>query len=330
MKKIAALLLVLSMCFTLTACGDSEERKATRELITAIGEVSLGSEDAIIAAENAYSALTEEDKAKVENYADLTAAREKFEILGFVGEWTDIYGYGQYTVTLKEDGTFTASDGFSGEFTLTENGINLGGILELDRIDHNGKVRLVNDCDGYRSEYVRAEDAATSEHEINSENWQEYFDFSIEVAARKNGFDEIEQLEYFFTLKLKDDYVNRLVNTDYNSKYSVSSEVKCVMKYGDASVDEIGETFVFTSSHFTSEETKTAQKPQQGYFAYYNDPDSMLSPDGYDGRNFLIGDFLCAVFKAEGTWYANAPDPIDNVELTRIKGTMLFYDKPMF
>ena len=327
MKKFAALLLILAMCFTLTACGDSQELKATRELITAIGEVSLDSEEAIIAAENAYNALTEEDKAKVENYAELTAAREKFEILGFVGEWTDIYGYGQYTVTLKEDGTFTASDGFSGEFTLTENGINLGGILELERIDHNGKVRLVNDSGDSQSEYVRAEDAATSEHEINSENWQEYFDFAVETVPQKNGFDELDRLEYYFTLKLKEEYVSRLVNTDYNSKYTVSYEVKYTLKMGDASLDETGESVTLISNHWSEDRTDTYTNTQNSYFTYYHNRDTFSTPDGFDYSNTLIGYQMGGVFKDESGWYANA---IENEELTRIKGTMLFYDEPMF
>ena len=49
--------------------------------IDAIGEVTLASEPAIVAARGAYNALTDAQKALVTNYATLTAAEAKLEIL---------------------------------------------------------------------------------------------------------------------------------------------------------------------------------------------------------------------------------------------------------
>ena len=65
--SLAALLLALS----LTACGKSEEAQAVDDQIAAIGTVSLDSEDAIAAAEDALSGLSEEDREQVENQAVL-------------------------------------------------------------------------------------------------------------------------------------------------------------------------------------------------------------------------------------------------------------------
>lgn len=84
MKKIISLILVLAICLSLCSCGKSEAVKKVEEQITAIGEVSLESKNAIDSAQQAFDALTEEDKAKVENYFQLvesqTALKELEEL----------------------------------------------------------------------------------------------------------------------------------------------------------------------------------------------------------------------------------------------------------
>lgn len=77
--RVFALLLCLAMVFSLVGCGKSEYVKNAEALIDAIGEVTVDSEEAIAAAEKAYDALTEEDKAKVENADLLAPAREALE-----------------------------------------------------------------------------------------------------------------------------------------------------------------------------------------------------------------------------------------------------------
>ena len=61
--------------------ADEAAATAVEEQIAAIGEVTLDSEEAIAAARTAYDALTEEQKALVENYDVLTAAEAKLEEL---------------------------------------------------------------------------------------------------------------------------------------------------------------------------------------------------------------------------------------------------------
>ncbi len=78
MKKALALLLALVMCLSLAGCK-SKEVKNTEALIEAIGEVSLESESAIVAAEEAYNALSVEDKPEVVNYEVLVSARTTFD-----------------------------------------------------------------------------------------------------------------------------------------------------------------------------------------------------------------------------------------------------------
>lgn len=82
MKKLVALLLVLVMAVSLCGCGKSNAVKNVEAQIAAIGEVTLDSGDTIVAAQRAFDALTEKDKAKVENYyviADSRAVLQKLE-----------------------------------------------------------------------------------------------------------------------------------------------------------------------------------------------------------------------------------------------------------
>ena len=47
MKKIVSIVLALCLCLSLCACGKSKAAKAAEEAITAIGEVTLASGEAI-------------------------------------------------------------------------------------------------------------------------------------------------------------------------------------------------------------------------------------------------------------------------------------------
>lgn len=78
MKKILAILLLLSFCISLCSCSltKSAEAKHVDDLILAIGEVTVDSEPAIMEAQASYDALTESQKSEVDNYDILTAAHE--------------------------------------------------------------------------------------------------------------------------------------------------------------------------------------------------------------------------------------------------------------
>lgn len=78
MKKIITLLLALIMVLSLCACGS--KAKEVDSLITAIGTVSADSGEAIKSAADAYNALEEKDKEKVENCQLLTDAQAVYKI----------------------------------------------------------------------------------------------------------------------------------------------------------------------------------------------------------------------------------------------------------
>ena len=82
MKKVIALLLTLAMCLSLCACGTSAAVTEFVNAVDAIGTVTLDSEDAITAAENAYNALSDKEKENVsENTTVLESKRKQYDAL---------------------------------------------------------------------------------------------------------------------------------------------------------------------------------------------------------------------------------------------------------
>lgn len=83
MRKTMAMFLVLAILVCLFSCGEkkSESVKAAENAITAIGEVTIDSKEAIVNAERYYNMLTEIEKTKVSNRLDLFEAREAFDEL---------------------------------------------------------------------------------------------------------------------------------------------------------------------------------------------------------------------------------------------------------
>ena len=100
MKKFAVLLLAAALVLALCGCGKSDAAKAVEEKINAIGEVSLDSADAILAAEEAFGALSSDEKNQVENLNVLIYARQSYDRLAEEERLKPIpltlYNYQQY------------------------------------------------------------------------------------------------------------------------------------------------------------------------------------------------------------------------------------------
>lgn len=80
MKKSIVAALILVICLTFIACSKktTDPIAEVEKLITSIGNVTLESEAHILAAENAYAELTEEEKTQITNYAELQSARKAY------------------------------------------------------------------------------------------------------------------------------------------------------------------------------------------------------------------------------------------------------------
>ena len=92
MKKLLILTLAAALSLSLAACGSkqSEAAKAADDLISEIGEVTLDSESAILAAEQAVSALSSEDQDQLKKEKDLTDARTAYDELVLKDKAADV------------------------------------------------------------------------------------------------------------------------------------------------------------------------------------------------------------------------------------------------
>lgn len=71
MKNLILIIFTVIFCFSFTSCGKSEAALACEKAILGIGEVTLESEEAIVAAEKAYNALTEKEQKQIEKSANI-------------------------------------------------------------------------------------------------------------------------------------------------------------------------------------------------------------------------------------------------------------------
>lgn len=76
-KTVIIRVLLVCICIMLWGCGKSEAVKNVESLIEEIGEVTVDSGNSIEEAENAYNALTDEEKKQVENAELLTTKKEE-------------------------------------------------------------------------------------------------------------------------------------------------------------------------------------------------------------------------------------------------------------
>lgn len=115
MKKWISLALTLALCLSLCACGKEpavakapKDAKAAEVFtqIKGLYNVDLTSDEAIKAAEAAYEALTQKQKAAVSNYNDLKAARNKYDRL--LNVFTLIENIG--TVTQDSEAAILAAE----------------------------------------------------------------------------------------------------------------------------------------------------------------------------------------------------------------------------
>ena len=172
MKKALAVLLTLCTLFSLCSCGaeavvgqanDMLAARRVDDMIAELGDtVTLESEEAIIAVEEAYNALTDEQKARVEYAEYLPVYRNNLDILKqearqkadlealtarMIGRWVNLYDPEDGGIVIREDGTATIS-GFEYEWRLNQNLETIrfegAGSIVLAVEDHEGLLALNN------------------------------------------------------------------------------------------------------------------------------------------------------------------------------------------
>ena len=160
MKKLIALAMATIICLSFTGCTPkSQDVKQTEIMINAIGEVTDQSGEDILLAESMYRHLTDEEKGQVKNYSSLTQAREKYNQLIHYGQWVQFFDKEAVTFTLKDDGSFTMSDGRSGKYEISDSFVVLltddGETITLEKETNKNLLHLkTEDADYIRPELL--------------------------------------------------------------------------------------------------------------------------------------------------------------------------------
>lgn len=96
------------------------------------------------------------------------------------------------------------------------------------------------------------------EIEITLDNWKEYFeeDIKVDVAYKKNAFDEVQYFNSFVGLMPKKEYQDRINFIDsFNEAFSVKLKFKNVEK--EVSLDENGNVVLGENLYEDNEETRS-------------------------------------------------------------------------
>lgn len=335
MKRVTIILLALILCLSLCGCGKSEAVKNVEAMIDAIGEVTLDSEAAVVAAEEAYAALTAEEKEKVENHIVLTDARaaldpmieEHQERLKYTGEWVTIYGQPQYCYTLFEDGTLSINgDVASYNWLLIDNGLKFGTNNEWLYEEVDSIPRLVQaDANGNRQVLVRKEFASIAEHEINIDNWQEYFDYERIYMPHYDPFGSFAGFSYSHFLILKAEYADRLVY-EWSEGHQVAVEFSGtqLMAYGDLN-QETGEFTIdrLSNNLVANPPVGTVDAWELVLYCLSNKYHPSSYPDEYPPNP----PYTESGYVKDG--YYEIFGYLENPGIGRIQGSLLFYDYPV-
>lgn len=145
MKKVIALFFAVVMLLSLCACGKSDNAKVCEGLIGKIGEVTLDSGETIKLAEEAYDALSEEEKGQIKKSAEkLSESRETYnqllidEKLGDVTDLIDAIG----EVTLDSEKAISSAENAYNALSDEEKEIikESGEKLETSRTTYDSMV----------------------------------------------------------------------------------------------------------------------------------------------------------------------------------------------
>lgn len=323
MKKLITLLLTATICLSLCACGKSEAVKNVETLITAIGEVTLDSEAAIIAAEEAYAALTAEEKEQVGNHSLLTDAREELRRQEYYGEWTTIPNGNVLTLD---------ANGYDHTWTLTDNGISLTDQVDLVKVDHGDYIQLVGEYEnGERIALIRTEHLTTRDIEITIDNWQDYFYIEETVERYFDEFGEEKGYVIHYDFRVNPEYANYLATFNDNELL-----VEYRTEHSGIYVNIDPETLEYTLGETEWQGGNPIIITQNlscfDLFIFNNWEKYGYSPEdtGYERT-------VCTLWKTiviENHRMASKPDYFtsdfpSNLEITRIKGTLSLYDLPI-
>lgn len=203
MKRQFTLVLTFVLLLVLCGCGKSEAVKNVESMIEAVGTVTAESLDTIDAAMDAYDALPEEEKTKVENYAVLTAALDDCLELNLVGPWVyePNYFYNVEEMYDKTELTLNADMTASGEYNSGDWRVEENKLM-INNGEYDIQYSIYRDGDKLRIGHVNSKMMRVEEFnalldemfvtvEITPENVADYCEVVIYTEIEEDDFGVI-------------------------------------------------------------------------------------------------------------------------------------------
>lgn len=222
MKKRIPLLLVAVLLLTMTACGVSQEAELLNKYGYIIQNLENGNYQAAI---DQIEGMADQQAATGESADEPSLSAEQLswqqKILGtwFASETATENGYTGFS--LREDGTCTVN-GSSYTWEMgNASETNASVVITEGETKKYSLSFSVNTDYGYKNASMSVyenENFANSISgsffcegdytivEIDSKNWQEYFEMTEILVGEKNAFDEVENVRCMTYLRLKDSH----------------------------------------------------------------------------------------------------------------------------
>lgn len=310
MKRITAWMLAGLLCIAMTGCQQkSQDVKNAEVMIKAIKTVTIDSGEDIARAQRFFDGLSEEEKTQVSNYEDLLAAVAAYDRLVLCGEWVRFTEDGS-SLTLREDGSFTMSDGIGGTYEVSDGAVALriNGSGEPILLTMEKKNNLMH-LKGSLQDYIRPDLLTVEDKTVTDNNWDRWFlgQFHLHKTVSDGVLTE-----------LWDSWV-LLANEAYDGLIAPGTELTVTVEYTEREVRtlyDVSSDEVLLVEELTAPAVKTAQVK--------------LTADSFaaaDGCCQTLGELVrCESRQYENTAFDVLP-LAENLTITGMTGTVCYYNQ---
>ncbi len=194
-----------------------------------------------------------------------------------------------------------------------------GAYAELvDLAKANGAIGNNDDNEDAEDENEGTKEPETEIIEINSDNWQEYFEIRRGVSVHEDAFGDVENVYVGYRLHIKDAYLEKTVRVDLAIEYLKSGNIAAKMEYDiENDVLTIGEEL---SEEYMKEHTyyvdKDATEQDTTTFSGDYELERGVGLGGFQGGwqtdSFIVEN---GIAKWDGGFYTQ-------IELPRVEGTL--------
>ena len=153
--------------------------------------------------------------------------------------------------------------------------------------------------------------------EITMDNWQDYFEIRKDVTEHTNDFDEVEEVFFGYSLFLKDEYADQIIDADVDIGFVKRNPFICPAEYNT----DTGE--VLFGNPYTQEEI---QNKSEYLDAEETDEDTVhMGMISVEEGSTNLGSFYGACgdgYFKEGNTIKCDVKYFPDIEITRIRGTI--------